>query len=539
MRLPEVLFTLGCLSTGFEARAQDPRVTRLVETVWSQGVDAALEAYGRLPLATRSPSLLLSVADQLLWTGKHREASRLLHRAEADAPTLTEVRLQQGRAALQRAESAEALAAFRSGLAVVPHDTTLTDLTRSPLRRRLEDRVAFLTQSEQLVSRSGGYRLPDGERLLFKFDPYLNTFPSLVAASTGVARVLYPADSGELEWRDELNRAVGSIRFDGGPGNEAVMIIRDGMGERRAAGVGIVQETMRFEAAGAVVEGTLFRPRESTPVPAIVLTHGAGLSSRYNLALEAIAYAAAGVAAFVYDKPGLGRSTGANWLLLSIQDQAAYVTTAVERLRGRPDVGPVGVWGFSQGGWVAPLAAAHGADVAFVVIVAGAAVSPQEQFIQAMVLRLKKAGMLDDQAIRHLRKVWTSVNAGAKLADLAPLYAEADAAKWGTQFPRLSFQWELDWWRENDVDAAVALRSLRVPVLALFGENDEAVPPRDNVPLLARHLAASETGDYTISVLPGVNHQMMAANDYQPRYFSTMVDWVVGRFRGRSAGAAR
>jgi dienelactone hydrolase len=508
-------------------------VARLVELAWSRGAEAALADYAALPAARRSAALLLSVADQLLWTGKAVEAASLLERAAADAPLLAEARFQQGRAALQRAEVTQALAAFRSGLAVIDRDTSLGAAARAALRRRLEHRVAFLTRAEELLSRSGGYRSPEGRLFLFKFDPYLNTFPALLEPATGTVRVLYPSAGGGLEWQDEGGRPVGSLTFAGGSGNEAGLVLRDSTGETRATGLGLAQETLGYEAAGARIEGTLFRPRGRGPLPAVVLTHGAGLSTRYNLALEAAAYASAGIAAFVYDKPGLGRSRGANWLLLSIEDQVAYVAAAVERLRSRSDIGAVGVWGFSQGGWVAPLVAARAKDVAFVVIASGAAVSPQEQYTQAIALRLRAAGVSGDgveAALHHLREVWSKVNAGARLGDLGDLYARAAAAPWGAQLPRLGFQWEVDWWRENEVDAAIALRSLRVPLLALFGEKDETVPARENVPLLASHLAASATGDYTITVLPGANHQMRTGNDYQARYFPSMVDWVAARF---------
>lgn len=235
-------------------------------------------------------------------------------------------------------------------------------------------------------------------------------------------------------------------------------------------------------------------------------------------------------------------STGGNWLLLSIEDQVAYVTAAVEALTSRPDIGPVGVWGFSQGGWVAPMTTGRSKDIAFVVMVSGAAVSPQEQYNQAIALRLKAAGVPNNQvddAVRHLQAVWAEVNAGAKLPSLGALYTRAAAAPWGAQVPRLHFQWELDWWRQNEVDPATALRSLRVPVLAVFGENDETVPPRENVPLLAQYLAVSEAHDFTIMVLPSANHQLMQGNEYQAHYFPSMVGWVASRFRDARTGTPR
>lgn len=528
------LFVL-LLCAGSRAQAQDPAVLQLMEAAWSKGADAALREYDALPPADRLPNLLISVADQLLWTGKHREATELLARAENEAPLLTEVRFEQGRAALQRAERAAALSAFRSGLAIVDRDTSLTEDARGSFRRRLENRIAFLNRDQELLSRSGPYRRPDGGVLLFRFDPYINTFPALVDLVTGTVRLLYPSGATTLEWRDEQGVPIGEVAFEGGAGNLGTLVVRDGDGEMRAAGLGIVQETLRFEVRGAAVEGTLFRPRDTAPVPAVVLTHGAGLSSRFNLATEAVAYASGGVAAFVYDKPGLGRSVGANWLLLSIEDQAAYVTRAVDLLKGRADIAHVGVWGFSQGGWVAPIVAARDPDVAFVVIVSGAAVSPQEQNNQAVALRLKAAGLASEhveEAIRHLRTIWARVNSGATVADLNELYASARTTPWGSQVQELRFQWELDWWRENEVDAAVALRALHVPVLALFGEKDAAVPPSDNVPWLARYLVESATGDYTMAVLSAANHQMMREDGYHPLYLVGMVEWVASRFAG-------
>jgi hypothetical protein len=86
------LLVLFLLSAGAGAQAQNTRVLKLMAVVWSQGPDAALREYDALPPADRAPSLLVSLADQLLWTGKYREAAQLLARAEVEAPLLTEVR---------------------------------------------------------------------------------------------------------------------------------------------------------------------------------------------------------------------------------------------------------------------------------------------------------------------------------------------------------------------------------------------------------------------------------------------------------------
>ena len=50
---------------------------------------------------------------------------------------------------------------------------------------------------------------------------------------------------------------------------------------------------------------------------------------------------------------------------------------------------------------------------------------------------------------------------------LGDAYAWAGGESWGPQVPRFSFQWELDWWRQNEISSGNALRALKVPVLAM------------------------------------------------------------------------
>lgn len=214
------------------------------------------------------------------------------------------------------------------------------------------------------------------------------------------------------------------------------------------------------------------------------------------------------------------------------------MTAAVEHLARRPDIAAVGVWGFSQGGWVAPLAASRDSLMAFVVMVSGSAVSPQEQHTQALAGRLRRSGLGPDQleaALRHQRDVWARVNAGARLAELREMSTRAEGAEWGKHLPRFGFQWELDWWRQNEIDPAGAIRALRVLVLAVFGEQDEVVLHRENAPRLAGLLAQSASRDYTIRVLPDANHQVMTGPNYHRLYFHLLTSWATRRWSGAAS----
>lgn len=513
-------------------RAQSDLAADLFRLTWTRGVEVALDHYRERSPEASGAETLLRLADQLLWTGKRGEAITMLRVALEEGPSRARVYFEQGRARLQGGETEAARRRFSRGLVVLEKDTTLAEDDRERLGRRLVNRVRLLERSEALLERIDAYRTAAGHLLLFKFDPYLNTFPALVDATTGATRVLYPDSSG-LHWRNGEGERVGTVSFRRGLDGGGILVADSAGRTTRAWALGIRRERVRFAAAGTSVEGTLFRPPRDGVGPAVVLAHGAGLSTRYNLAHEAVAFAAAGVAALAWDKPGLGGSTGANWLLLSIPEQAAHARAAAEALARRSDVTVVGAWGFSQGGWVAPLAATRSDAIAFVITASGAAVGPQEQAVQAARLRLEEEGFPEAEvreAVSYMRELWDRVNADAGLEGFADLHARADAAPWGEAVPRMRMEFELEWWRENEVDAGATLERLEVPVLAMFGEEDGSVPPRDNVAPMVRHLAAAPTGDFTVTVLPGADHRFTAGGDYQPLYFRTATDWVTARF---------
>ncbi|MCS5992147.1 hypothetical protein LNP02_28885 [Klebsiella variicola subsp. variicola] len=64
-----------------------------------------------------------------------------------------------------------------------------------------------------------------------------------------------------------------------------------------------------------------------------------------------------GIAVFSGDKPGVGQSTG-NWLAQTMSDRSEEAVIALQKLREQPELknSRGGYLGFSQAGWVVPLA---------------------------------------------------------------------------------------------------------------------------------------------------------------------------------------
>jgi hypothetical protein len=62
-----------------------------------------------------------------------------------------------------------------------------------------------------------------------------------------------------------------------------------------------------------------------------------------------------------------------------------------------------------------------------------------------------------------------------------------------------------------EYDPAVALRKVKCPVLALNGEKDLQVPPKQNLPAIRKALEAAGNTHYEIDELPGLNHLFQTA----------------------------
>lgn len=151
------------------------------------------------------------------------------------------------------------------------------------------------------------------------------------------------------------------------------------------ADAGITQQELRFDSAGSTLAGTLHRPAK--PVAAVVIVHGSGQERR--MSELAARLARQGIAAFSYDKRGVGDSggvyagpevgsnnIGADNLALLAADASAALTALSAAL---PAGLPLGLLGFSQAGWIIPLAAEMNPAARFMVLFSGPLATAREQ----------------------------------------------------------------------------------------------------------------------------------------------------------------
>ena len=130
---------------------------------------------------------------------------------------------------------------------------------------------------------------------------------------------------------------------------------------------------------GVSLAFTLDLPPGKGPFPAVVMGHGSGRITRDELAPLAARWTRMGFAVLRFDKRGTGESTG-TFIPVGTHDSptvfpqlASDVVAAVRYVRTRPEIDPrrVGLTGWSQAGWILPLAARELGDAAFLVLFSG------------------------------------------------------------------------------------------------------------------------------------------------------------------------
>jgi len=303
---------------------------------------------------------------------------------------------------------------------------------------------------------------------------------------------------------------------------------------RRSVEYPFDQFEVRFANDSVVLGGLLMVPRvrklvgptghrlHEVPLrlPAAVVIHGSGDSDRDNVWAFTIAQwlARAGIVTLFPDKRGAGAS-GGDWHTASFADLAEDALAAVAVLRQRPEVDSarIGLVGLSQGGWIAPLAASRRRDVAFVVDVSGAAVTPFQQMRHELEQDLARAGLppeqiatvvrLGERALAYSRshgdEEWSAY--AERLAELSAGPLQAVAA----EFPQGRDDWRWDWWpRMGDFDPVPVWAGLTEPCLVLYGSEDEHdnVPVDESVRRLQHALNPPVHPEHVIRVFDGTGH---------------------------------
>ena len=255
----------------------------------------------------------------------------------------------------------------------------------------------------------------------------------------------------------------------------------------------IRRRDITFTSEGVLLVGTLFSPTD--PQAAIVLVHGSGQEKRMNRFAERLA--TSGITVLSYDKRGVGESAGiyagpevgtnnvdsANLNLL-----AKDASAAVNKLQELAQDLPIGLIGFSQAGWIIPIAATLNPSVDFMVLFSGPTITSLEQ------LRFQFHTNGDPN-------YWEN-------------HSEAEAREHIKNDP--------DRFEFTATDPKHSLTNLAIPGLWLYGAKDIQVPAQLCIEQLNRIKGKGKPFEYRL--YPNLGHNTASGSDPSP--VEDAIQWI-------------
>ncbi len=217
--------------------------------------------------------------------------------------------------------------------------------------------------------------------------------------------------------------------------------------------------------------------------------------------------------------------------------QVRDVMSVVAELERRPGIDParIGLWGFSQGAWVAPLAASRSRKIAFLVLVASTGVSPAAQMLYGTAKHARTAGFGAGAAERIVaaRTVVDDYRRGR--LPMARAQAAIDAIKREPFFEQAWLPADLTGvdarWPDMDFDPEEIFAKVRVPTLLFYGEDDEWQPIDESVAAWRRAAARAGNDAVTVVRLAGTGHAPTLGTApstlaIAPEYERTLMAWL-------------
>jgi len=409
-----------------------------------------------------------------------------------------------------------------------------------------------------LAAYTGIYQWSDGHFLYIQFWPELGPNQLCFFDETGSVRALFSSGKdkftlgiglavpkpveAELSFERDANGAIRSLSYRRGRALP-----------RTALRAPLFRVTpVSFRNGLASLSGSLFLPPGPGPHAAIVLTQGSGAQDRYDALPFAWFLVCHGIAVLSYDKRGVGSSTG-DWQQSSFNDLADDALAAVHLLQQDSRVLPskIGIMGVSQGGWIAPLAAARSKDVAFIVSISGPAVTPAEETLDFMRNEMKVDGFSQsdiDQAVTLANAAFRYALTGQNWEQYLALRKAAVETEW---FPFMGLSDSLSdpqWTFKRltfGYDPLPTLASVHCPTLAFFGGRDLNVLARKNSDLWRESLQKADNHDFLLPVVPIGNHVLLDAETgsilefpklqrFDSQYAAVLLQWAAQHLPGVS-----
>lgn len=406
----------------------------------------------------------------------------------------------------------------------------------------------------------GAYRTPRGA-LMSVVPAGTDGHWRITHFDSGRSHRLHPAGASRFESGDDLESGdpvAYRYAFRLGAGGRAESLVVDGPSAPRAVArrLALVDRPASFRNGDVELRGRLTMPAAGSGSlrRAVVFVHGSDPVPSVGLEWLPHLLASHGIATLVFDKRGTGCSQGE--YLQHVGVLADDVVAAVRWLQAQPgiDAQRIGLAGFSQGGWVAPLAALKEPSIRYVAVGYGLAMSMADEDRLEAPLKLKEAGV-DDASVAEFEALNASLHALARSgfqdwSDFEQRLEHAKSRPWFALAARqrswLGVTMQMGLGQAKRVapqmfqhyfqpfyDPVPTLERLGIPMLWLMAGRDIEAPPQPTLDVLARLRAQGKP--VTVVVYPNADHGLQdfvvrdgrrVRTKYADGWFHTLRAWL-------------
>jgi pimeloyl-ACP methyl ester carboxylesterase len=302
---------------------------------------------------------------------------------------------------------------------------------------------------------------------------------------------------------------------------------------------------------GDTLAGTFTCPKEGGPFPAVLLITGSGPQNRDEELLGHKPFLVLsdyltklGIAVLRVDDRGVGKSTG-DFKSATTADFATDVLAGVEYLKTRSDVKnkEIGLIGHSEGGLIAPMVAVKSPDVAFIVLMAGPGLPGDSILLMQEALISKaegtspddiaKAGVINRKIYDIIKKEPDSVKAHNAITAIFEKYYEtlSDSVKENLGDKNMALKMlsavETPWFKYFiKYDPRPTLEKVKCPVLAIDGEKDLQVPPKEDLAAIKEALTTGGNKNFETVELKGLNHLFQTCTTGSPTEYNKIEETI-------------
>lgn len=284
-----------------------------------------------------------------------------------------------------------------------------------------------------------------------------------------------------------------------------------------------IVDDIAFKHNNKNISGRLAIPRgKHGPFPVAIFVHGDGpvdKTGNGDYIYHWNRLTSQGIACFSWDKQGIGASDG-NWEHQDMRDRALEVISAIEFLKKQDSINShkIGLFGFSQAGWVIPYVSTLSSYPDFIVSISGAInVEAQGEFYNRNRLLRKGLSQVDiNKYINNRQNILDLMHKGLTYSEylghwgkLIKPFEDLDSRP--MSYNRFIFS------KKKWPDVRDHINNIECPILLVFGDRDLNVDVNESIKIYNEYLSKQNHPHYKVKKFTNGTHSLVRADKFQDR----------------------